>query len=95
MTEGSVENINTGSSDGSIYRVAEVSAAPQVRSKMEHTNAPTMVDSMWTITAVALLFILLRLFMKWRYGKKTGWDDWLITFSWVCSSFPHASHPLY
>ncbi|KAF2797311.1 hypothetical protein K505DRAFT_144592 [Melanomma pulvis-pyrius CBS 109.77] len=60
---------------------------------MGHTNAPTMVTSMWTITGVALLFILLRLFMKWRYGKKIGCDDGLITFSWgllvVYTAFIH------
>ncbi|KAF2174499.1 hypothetical protein K469DRAFT_541752, partial [Zopfia rhizophila CBS 207.26] len=35
---------------------------------------------------VALLFLFLRLYLKWQFGKRIGWDDFLLVFSWILLS---------
>lgn len=37
----------------------------------------------WLETAIALVFVLLRLFTRIRITRTAGWDDYLITLSWV------------
>ncbi|TVY40801.1 hypothetical protein LOCC1_G006253 [Lachnellula occidentalis] len=44
---------------------------------------PTIVSVMWVETALALLFVCLRLHTRFRITHTAGWDDYLIALSWV------------
>ncbi|KAK3373011.1 hypothetical protein B0T24DRAFT_527533 [Lasiosphaeria ovina] len=51
---------------------------------MEETNGPRIVISLSVMTGVSLVLMLLRFFCKARYGKRFGWDDHLLSASWLC-----------
>lgn len=53
------------------------------RPKLEETNGPRIVISLSIVTGISLLLMLVRFFCKARYGKKFGWDDHLLSASWV------------
>ncbi|KAK3314369.1 hypothetical protein B0H66DRAFT_504351, partial [Apodospora peruviana] len=59
------------------------SAAAAV-TNMEETNGPRIVISLSIITSVSLVMMVLRFFCKARYSKKFGWDDHLLSASWIC-----------
>lgn len=44
---------------------------------------PTIIGVMWVETAIALVFVCLRLWTRMKINHTVGWDDYLITFSWV------------
>jgi len=44
---------------------------------------PTIIGVMWVETAIALLFVCLRLWTRIRITQTAGWDDYLIIVSWV------------
>ncbi|RDL29797.1 uncharacterized protein BP5553_10662 [Venustampulla echinocandica] len=44
---------------------------------------PTVIAVMWTETALALIFVLMRLWTRIRINRVAGWDDYLISFSWL------------
>lgn len=39
--------------------------------------------SMWTIIGIALFFLGLRIYLKWKYGKTISADDYVLSLSWV------------
>ncbi|TVY37762.1 hypothetical protein LSUB1_G004425 [Lachnellula subtilissima] len=43
----------------------------------------TILSVMWVETAVALLFVCLRLWTRIRITRTAGWDDYLMVFSWL------------
>jgi len=47
---------------------------------------PTIIAVMWIETVIALIFVCLRLWTRFRINHAVGWDDYLISFSWVRSS---------
>ena len=49
---------------------------------------PTIIAVMWTETAIALVFVLLRLWTRLRINYATGWDDYLLVITWV-SNVPY------
>ena len=43
-----------------------------------------MVAAIWTLVALATVFMALRFYCKiWRL-RKLWWDDWVLFMSWVC-----------
>jgi hypothetical protein len=40
---------------------------------------PTIIATLWAETALALVFVCTRI----RINKTVGWDDYLISLSWV------------
>ncbi|KAF2734537.1 hypothetical protein EJ04DRAFT_576797 [Polyplosphaeria fusca] len=50
---------------------------------MTDSNAPKLVASMWSITVIALVFFISRIYLKRRYGKKITTDDYLLGLSWI------------
>jgi hypothetical protein len=50
---------------------------------MAESNGPRLLISLWAITAVALIFLVLRVVLKRWFRKTIGWDDYLLGFSWV------------
>lgn len=44
---------------------------------------PTIIAVMWTETVVALIFVCLRLWTRLRINRVAGWDDYLISLTWV------------
>jgi len=50
-----------------------------------------MLSAMAVMTAISAVFLVLRLFCKARHGKLFGWDDYIVTFSWVSPS-PRVFH---
>ncbi|KAF2679290.1 hypothetical protein K458DRAFT_314560 [Lentithecium fluviatile CBS 122367] len=49
------------------------------------TRAPMILASLWVMSGVAFLFMGLRFFCKGHFGKRFGWDDYILTVSWVLS----------
>jgi hypothetical protein len=49
----------------------------------EETNGPRIVISLSAVTGISLLMMILRFFCKARYTKRFGWDDHLLSASWV------------
>ncbi|TVY88169.1 hypothetical protein LAWI1_G005805 [Lachnellula willkommii] len=43
----------------------------------------TIITVMWLETAIALVFVLLRLWTRVRITRTAGWDDYLIVLSWL------------
>ncbi|TVY13291.1 hypothetical protein LARI1_G008772 [Lachnellula arida] len=43
----------------------------------------TIITVMWLETAIALFFVLLRLWTRVRITRTAGWDDYLIVLSWL------------
>ncbi|KAF4634671.1 hypothetical protein G7Y89_g3427 [Cudoniella acicularis] len=44
---------------------------------------PTIVAVMWTQTGLALIFVLMRLWTRIKINRVAGWDDYLISLSWL------------
>ena len=44
---------------------------------------PTIIATLWAETALALVFVCMRLWTRIRINKIAGWDDYLISLSWV------------
>lgn len=51
-------------------------------------NTTKMVAGVWSVTAIALFFLLSRIAFKWRSGKRIGADDWILATSWVTRPLP-------
>ncbi|KAH8650882.1 hypothetical protein BGZ60DRAFT_436753 [Tricladium varicosporioides] len=51
---------------------------------MAETTAPRLITALIVMVTTSLAFIVLRLVCKGRYGRKYGWDDYILAFSWVC-----------
>ncbi|KAM5355043.1 hypothetical protein ACJ41O_001689 [Fusarium nematophilum] len=51
---------------------------------MPDSNSPRLIAAMCSLTAVSLVFMVLRFICKGRYSKKFGWDDGILAFSWIC-----------
>jgi energy-coupling factor transporter transmembrane protein EcfT len=50
----------------------------------DETTGPRLLAVMWTMSGVALVFMMLRYIFKHRSGKKFYIDDWLLAISWLC-----------
>ncbi|PVH91313.1 hypothetical protein DM02DRAFT_664123 [Periconia macrospinosa] len=50
---------------------------------MADNNAHTMVAAMWSVNILALLFIISRIFSKWKFGKPISTDDHILVLSWI------------
>jgi hypothetical protein len=52
---------------------------------------PTIIATLWAETALALVFVCMRLWTRIRINKTVGWDDYLISLSWVSfnEKIPH------
>jgi multisubunit Na+/H+ antiporter MnhF subunit len=46
-------------------------------------KGPTILTVMWTTTSIAILFVIARLYIRYRIVKNPGLDDILITVSMV------------
>jgi hypothetical protein len=44
---------------------------------------PTIIATLWAETTLALVFVCMRLWTRIRINKTVGWDDYLISLSWV------------
>jgi hypothetical protein len=44
---------------------------------------PTIIATLWAETLLALVFVCMRLWTRIRINKTVGWDDYLISLSWV------------
>ncbi|KAH8590118.1 hypothetical protein B0O99DRAFT_635667 [Bisporella sp. PMI_857] len=44
---------------------------------------PTIIGVMWAETALALVFVLLRLWTRMKINHVIGWDDYLLVLSWL------------
>ncbi|KAH6638434.1 hypothetical protein C7974DRAFT_391600 [Boeremia exigua] len=52
---------------------------------MGDTNGPKIIVTLWVLTVLPLVFMLLRFYCKARYSKLFGWDDTLLAVAWVLS----------
>ncbi|KAJ8113021.1 hypothetical protein OPT61_g4754 [Boeremia exigua] len=52
---------------------------------MAESNGPKIIVTLWVLTIIPLLFMLLRFYCKVRYSKVFGWDDTLLAVAWVLS----------
>jgi hypothetical protein len=50
---------------------------------MSENNAPQIVAGLAVMTVVSFVFMASRFICKARYGKQTGWDDYILGISWV------------
>jgi hypothetical protein len=55
---------------------------------MAESNGPKIVVTLWVLTILPLMFMLLRIYCKARYSKLFGWDDILLALAWVGQLFP-------
>jgi len=63
----------------SVFRLSK-----SVSSSRSLLFAGNVVNSLqWLETAIALLFVCLRLWTRIRITQTAGWDDYLIVLSWV------------
>ena len=44
---------------------------------------PIIIITLWTETAIALVFVCMRLWTRITINRAVGWDDYLIAFSCV------------
>ena len=54
---------------------------------------PTIVGVMWVETAIALVFVCLRLWTRFKITRTAGWDDYLIIVSWVRNTLQTSNYP--
>lgn len=52
-------------------------------------DAPKMLAVLWSLTALALVFFLLRLYTRLRVIRAYGLDDYFYNASFVCVLNPH------
>ncbi|KAF2132990.1 hypothetical protein P153DRAFT_333811 [Dothidotthia symphoricarpi CBS 119687] len=50
---------------------------------MAESNGPTLAISLWTLTVIPLLFMILRIYSKTQHSKAFGLDDGLLALSWI------------
>lgn len=46
-------------------------------------RGPELATAAWVETAVAAIFVFLRLYTRLRYVKKLWWDDWFMVLTLV------------
>lgn len=52
---------------------------------MADTTAPRIIVALWCMVGASSALLSLRFYYKYRYGKRCGWDDIIVAFSWVSS----------
>jgi len=59
---------------------------PEEFAALPHDDAgPTLVAAAWAMTAVASVFLVLRIACKFVSGRRPWWDDYILAASWACS----------
>ena len=58
---------------------------------MADSNGPKIIITLWILTILPLIFMLLRFYCKTRYSKLFGWDDTLLAIAWVLRPLPATS----
>lgn len=51
----------------------------------DNPRGVTIISVLWPMTALALVFLSLRIYTKILRSRLLWWDDYLIIFSWVCA----------
>lgn len=65
-----------------------------IESTADETRAPNLLASVWTLTALSLVFLALRYFCKFRRHNGFWWDDYILLVSWVSSIHPSILFPV-
>ncbi|OSS49882.1 hypothetical protein B5807_05896 [Epicoccum nigrum] len=52
---------------------------------MADSNGPKIIITLWILTILPLISMLLRLYCKARYSKLFWWDDTLLAIAWILS----------
>ncbi|KAK1770050.1 hypothetical protein QBC33DRAFT_529996 [Phialemonium atrogriseum] len=55
-----------------------------IESTADENRAPHLLASVWTLTALSLVFLALRYFCKFRRHNGFWWDDYILLVSWIC-----------
>ena len=59
---------------------------PEQIAALPHDNyGPHLLGAIWTLWAVASVFLILRVYCKWFRHRGLWWDDWVLIAAWVCS----------
>ena len=75
--------------DGSGLDLTPPPLTPEQYAALPHDNAAVRLNTtIWTLLAVATLFLSLRLYCKFRWHRGLWWDDWVLLASWVRSIDP-------
>jgi len=69
---------------------------PQQRAQLPHEDkAHVLLGAHWGLTALATVFLGLRVYCKRVTGRRLLWDDWILIASLVRAQFPSShSHTL-
>ena len=52
--------------------------------QLDHSDrGPLFVAMSWFLTALATVFLVLRVFSKLWTGRRLWWDDWILIGAWV------------
>jgi len=58
---------------------------PEQLASLPHDNQGVKMNAVsWTLSALATLFLALRLWAKFRRRKTLWWDDYILIAAWVC-----------
>lgn len=61
---------------------------PEEVAALPHDDlGPTMVATSWALVAIALVFIVLRVYCKITRKRALWWDDHFLVVSWVSPAF--------
>jgi hypothetical protein len=61
--------------------------SPEMLPFLPHNDAgPTLLISAWTLTAVATVFLGLRLYCKFLGNRRLYWDDFALIGAWVSTT---------
>jgi hypothetical protein len=70
----------------SLIVMAEVQPPPPPpgTSMSDHNRGPEILAVCGSLTGVAFLFVVVRIFVRCRMTKNVSWDDWFCVAAWVC-----------
>ena len=74
--------------------ISRQSSAQAVDDGLEHEDlGPQLNLVFWLLTGLSFVFLVLRLFCKFKRGRNLWWDDYLLIASWVSLPSPEPMPP--
>lgn len=64
--------------------MADPQLTPEQLAQLPHDDrGPAVLAVHWSLTAVATIFLALRVYCKRITGRRLWWDDWILIAAWV------------
>jgi hypothetical protein len=82
-------NCHAGPIRAGVFSMAAPGLTPEQLAQLPHDDrGPAMLAAHWGLTALATVFLALRVYCKRITGLSLWWDDWILIAAWVGVPLP-------